>query len=111
MSTSLETEVLQLHAQVCAGLADPSRILILYELSQSPRNVTDLATNLRLAQPVVSRHLKVLRERGMVLSERRGTVVEYQLADHRLIEALDLLRAVLRDVLAKGAELADVAAA
>ncbi len=107
MNNVLETEVVQLHAQICAGLADPSRILILYELSQSPRNVTELATNLNMPQPLVSRHLKVLRERGMVVTERRGTMVEYSLADKRLIEALDLLRAVLRDSLAKGAELAE----
>ena len=110
MNTALESEVVQLHAQICAGLADPSRILILYELSQSPRNVTELATNLNMPQPLVSRHLKVLRERGMVATERRGTTVEYTLADKRLIEALDLLRAVLRDSLAKGAELAEALA-
>jgi ArsR family transcriptional regulator len=107
MNSVLESEVVQLHAQICAGLADPSRILILYELSLSPRNVTELATNLKMPQPLVSRHLKILRERGMVQPERRGTTIEYTLADHRLIDALDLLRAVLRDSLAKRAELAD----
>ena len=91
MNSTLETEVLQLHAEICAGLADPNRILILYELSQSSRNVTELSTNLKMPQPLVSRHLKVLRERGMVLAERHGTVVEYTLADSRLIQALDLL--------------------
>ncbi len=110
MNAVLETEVLQLHAQICAGLADPSRIMILYELSQSSHNVTELATNLKMPQPLVSRHLKVLRERGMVVTERHGTTVEYTLADKRLIEALDLLRAILRDTLAKGAELAEAIA-
>lgn len=107
MNSVLETEVAQLHAEICAGLADPNRILILYELSQSPRNVTELSTNLKMSQPLVSRHLKVLRERRMVIAERHGTVVEYSLADHRLIEALDLLREVLRDGLTKRAELAE----
>ncbi|HEX8992581.1 MAG TPA: metalloregulator ArsR/SmtB family transcription factor [Anaerolineales bacterium] len=107
MNTVLETEVVQLHAQICGGLADPNRILILYELSQSPRNVTELSTALKMPQPLVSRHLKVLRERGMVVTERHGTMVEYTLADQRLIEALDLLRAVLRKSLEKGAELAE----
>lgn len=110
MNSALETEVLQLHAEICAGLADPSRILLLYELSQAPRNVTELGLTLKMPQPLVSRHLKVLRERGMVLADRQGTVVQYSLADQRLIEALDLLRAVLRDTLAKRAELADAIA-
>ena len=108
MSSSLETEVTQLHAEICAGLADPSRILILYALSDGPRNVTDICNTLEMPQPSVSRHLKILRERRMVTAERQGTVVQYSLADKRLVEALDLLRAVLRDGLAKRAELVDV---
>ena len=48
MNTDLETEVLQLHAEICAGLADPSRIMILYELSSNPRNVTELTAGLKM---------------------------------------------------------------
>lgn len=110
MNTDLETEVLKLHSEICAGLADPSRILILYELSSGPRNVTELSSNLRMPQPMVSRHLKVLRERGMAIAERQGTVVQYTLADKRLIQALDLLRAVLRDGLARRAALVEAIA-
>lgn len=108
MSSSLETEVTQLHAELCSGLADPSRILILYALSDGPHNVTEICNALEMPQPSVSRHLKILRERRMVTAERQGTVVQYSLADERLVEALDLLRAVLRDGLAKRAELVDV---
>ena len=110
MNGNLISEVTQLHAEICAGLADPNRILILYELSQSPRNVTELATNLKMPQPLVSRHLKVLRERGMVLPNRKGAVIQYSLADDRLIQALDLLRAVMRDGLTKRAELIEALA-
>jgi len=108
MNTPLETEVLQLHAEICAGLADPSRIMILYALSDGPHNVTEICNALEMPQPSVSRHLKILRERRMVTTERQGTVVQYSLADERLVNALDLLRAVLRDGLAKRAELVDV---
>lgn len=105
MNKILETEVNQLHAEICGGLADPNRIMILYALSQGPRNVTELCNELNMSQPLVSRHLKVLRERGMVTTKRLGTIIEYALADDRLIEALDLLRAVMRDGLTKRAEL------
>ncbi len=107
MNKVLELEVNQLHAEICAGLADPTRIMILYTLSQSPHNVTELCNELNMPQPLVSRHLKVLRERGMVTSERRGTVVVYSLGDTRLIQALDLLRSAMRDNLAKRAELVE----
>ena len=107
MSRILEQEVKTLHAEVCAGLADPKRIMILYELSDGPKNVTELANALQMPQPLVSRHLKVLRERGMVIATRHGPAVEYRLGDQRLIEALDLLRAVLRDHLSHRVELVE----
>jgi DNA-binding transcriptional ArsR family regulator len=107
MNSELENEVLQLHAEICAGLADPNRIMILYELSNGTRNVGELCSALHMQQSLTSRHLKILRERGMVTAERQGTIVQYSLADTRLVAALDLLRAVLRDTLTKRAQLAN----
>jgi DNA-binding transcriptional ArsR family regulator len=107
MPYALEQEINQLHAEICAGLADPKRILILYALHEKPRNVNELVELLDLSQPMVSRHLKVLRERGMVSTNRIGATVEYSLADERLIEALDLLRAVLANKLKSQAALAN----
>jgi DNA-binding transcriptional ArsR family regulator len=95
MQNTLRREVYQLHAEICQALADPSRILILYELREGPRSVGELAENLGLSQPTVSRHLKVLRDRRMVLAERDGTSIYYTLADEQVIEALNLLRSVL----------------
>jgi DNA-binding transcriptional ArsR family regulator len=104
-ASSLSNEVTQLHADICSALADPRRILILYALSEHPRNVSDLAAEVGASQPATSRHLKILRERGLVKAVRQGVSVEYNLADHRLIDALDLLRSVLRDRLAYRASL------
>jgi DNA-binding transcriptional ArsR family regulator len=107
MNSTLKAEVAQLHAEICGGLADSNRIMILYELSAGSKNVTELCNLLNVPQSLISRHLKILRERGMVTTERRGTIVIYSLADVRLIQALDLLRAVMRDGLAKHAALVD----
>lgn len=107
MNSTLEMEVTQLHAEICAGLADPSRILILYELAQSPRNVTEICNSLSMSQPLVSRHLKVLRERGLVNAERNGTAITYSLANQKIIEALDLLRAAMREIMARRAALVE----
>jgi len=104
----LAQEVTQLHADICSALADPRRILLLYALAEKPRNVNDLANEIGISQPATSRHLKLLRERGLVTATRDGANVEYSINDHRLIEALDLLRAVLRDRLAHSASLVDV---
>ncbi len=107
VTSSLHQEIILLHAQVCQGLADPKRILLLYALADGPRRVTDLAEALGVPQPTVSHHLKILRERGLVTADQEGTAVYYALADERVIRALDLLRDVLRDQLALQADLAE----
>ncbi|RLC62178.1 MAG: transcriptional regulator [Chloroflexi bacterium] len=104
---TLTEEINLLHAQICQGLADPTRILILYYLDEAPRYVTELAEILEVSQPTVSHHLKVLRDRGLVTATREGNTVHYALRDRRIIQALDLLRAVMADVLAEQAELVE----
>jgi ArsR family transcriptional regulator len=99
MTTNLREEINRLHAEVCSALADPNRILILYTLAEHPMNVSELSRMVDLPQPTVSRHLKVLRDRGMVAPTRDGQSVFYNLTDRRIIKALDLLRAVLADSL------------
>lgn len=99
MTITRKDEIVQLHAQFCSALSDTNRLLILYTLSEGPLNVTELAAQLAVPQPTVSRHLKVLRERGMLVARREGPVVIYSLADARIIQALDLLRQMMADSL------------
>ncbi len=107
MDPTLIEEVNLLHAQMCQALADPTRILILYFLAERPRHVNELVDVLDVRQPTVSHHLKILRNRGLVTATREGNAVRYALRDHRVVEALDLLRAVISDVLTDRARLAD----
>jgi DNA-binding transcriptional ArsR family regulator len=97
ITQTLKQEISQLEANLCSAFADPTRILILYALDERSRNVTELTNELGTTQSTTSRHLKILRERGLVRTTRQGTTITYELADDRLIEALDILRTVLRD--------------
>jgi DNA-binding transcriptional ArsR family regulator len=106
---TLREEVYQLHANLCSGIADPKRILILYKLAEFPSNVSDLAEVLETPQPTISRHLKILRDCGLVSSKRDKKSVIYDLVDRRVIKALDLLRAVLAETLESKSELAKTA--
>lgn len=105
VNPALIQEISQLEADFCFALSDPTRLLILYALADGPRNVTEMTNELNVIQPTISRHLKVLRERGLVYTVRQGTTVTYHLADVRLIQALDLLRTVMRERLAYRASL------
>ena len=109
ISPQLSQEVTRLHAEICSGLADPRRILIIYALSEQSRNVSQIANEVDISQPAASRHLTILRERGIVSANRVGQSVIYMLQDQRIIQALDLLRAVLADKLKSQADLANSA--
>jgi DNA-binding transcriptional ArsR family regulator len=100
INQTLQHEISQLQANFCSSLSDSTRLLILYALNDGPHNVTELTVELNLNQSTASRHLKILREHGLVHTTRHGTTITYEISDQRLIQALDLLRSVMRDRLA-----------
>jgi DNA-binding transcriptional ArsR family regulator len=55
------------------ALAEPHRRVILQLVAEGPRPVGDIASNLDITPQAVSRHLKVLREAGLVDERREGT--------------------------------------
>ena len=102
---TLSQEINQLHANICSAISEPSRILLLYAIKEKPRNVNGLAEAVEISQPAASRHLKVLKERGLIQANREGSSVIYTLTDDRLIQALDLLREVMFDQMAHRVDL------
>ncbi|MFO8076007.1 MAG: ArsR/SmtB family transcription factor [Actinomycetota bacterium] len=64
-------------AELFKALGDPLRLSILDRLAAGPRCVCDLREELSIAGNLLSHHLKVLREAGLVRSERQGRWVTY----------------------------------
>jgi DNA-binding transcriptional ArsR family regulator len=69
-----------------AALADPSRRQILDLLRTGERTVGDLVARLRQSQPGVSKHLRILRESGLVVVRRDGRRRWYRLQAQPLAE-------------------------
>jgi DNA-binding transcriptional ArsR family regulator len=69
-----------------AVLAEPSRRAILGLLARSERSVGDLESKLRMTQPSVSKHLRVLREAGFVESRVEAQRRLYRLRPEPLME-------------------------
>jgi ArsR family transcriptional regulator len=67
--------------KVMKALADPSRVKIVKALQHKPMCVCEIHTALGLAQPTVSRHLKILEDAGLVAYKKSGLWVNYTLAD------------------------------
>jgi ArsR family transcriptional regulator len=106
LSQESKEEFYQLHAHLCKALAHPTRLLIIDELRDGPRSVSDLVDRIGLRQSNLSQHLGILRDQRLVIARRDGQTVYYSLRDARVTQAFDLLRQVLRSVLKEGERLA-----
>lgn len=76
------------------ALGDPSRRAIVELLSSGGRSVREIADDLPISRPAVSRHLRLLREAGLVDDEPRGTRRIYHLQE----AGLDAVRAYIEQV-------------
>jgi DNA-binding transcriptional ArsR family regulator len=71
----------ELVAQVAQTIANPHRLELLDLLVQAPRSVEQLAEASALSIANASQHLQRLKRAGLVVSERRGTSMQYHIAD------------------------------
>lgn len=80
-------------AELLRALASEVRLAVVAELANAPRCVHELQAALRgqdreVSQPLLSQHLKVLRDAGLVTTTRTGTKITYRLADARAIRVV-----------------------
>jgi ArsR family transcriptional regulator len=82
-AAGLSPEAAARYAAVLKALADPHRLRMLSIIAAQPAAdplcVCEIEGEFGLSQPTISHHLKVLREAGLVHSDRRGTWVYYRL--------------------------------
>jgi DNA-binding transcriptional ArsR family regulator len=85
------------------ALADPIRIEILSYLRDGEKCVCEIVPHLNLIQPLVSRHLKILKDAGMIRCRKDGTKRMYSTVDQKIYEIIDALSPELVAVLTREA--------
>jgi ArsR family transcriptional regulator, arsenate/arsenite/antimonite-responsive transcriptional repressor len=75
-------------AEIYKALADPTRRRILELLREKEMSAGEIAEHFDLSKPTLSGHFNVLREAGLVETERNGTTIVYRLNVSVLEEAL-----------------------
>jgi len=93
MVDSRSTEPLVTGASLLAAVADPIRLQLLHVLVGRTRCVCDLQPEPAIPGNLLSYHLKVLREAGLIEGTRRGRWIDYSLTEG----ALERLHAALPD--------------
>lgn len=91
-------------AQLFKVLGSESRLGLLRVIEREPRTVGALAEATGLSQPLVSQHLRTLRQTGLVIAERRGKEVIYQVADRHVSHVIADALAHVREPAATNAE-------
>ena len=82
---------LRFKAQVFHALSASDRLEILEFLRDGEKCVCEIVPHLNLIQPVVSRHLKILKDSGIIRCRKDGTKRLYSIVDPRVYGAVDAL--------------------
>ena len=88
-------------AKIFNALSDPVRIEIVEFLRGGEKCVCEIVPHVHLIQPVVSRHLKILKDCGLLKYRKEGNRRLYSITDYRIVEIIDAIRPDLVDTLSK----------
>lgn len=84
-----DKQIFQIHADICQALTHPIRLEIIESLREGEKSVTQLVEALQAPQGTVSRHLSIMRSKGVVVPRHEGTNVYYRLGSPRISAAYD----------------------
>ena len=87
-----------------ATFAHTTRMRIFCALQREPKTVTEIAGDAGISITNASQHLRLMRDRGAVIAEKRAQSVYYRIADPRFVEAAMLIREALSEQLRQDAE-------
>lgn len=93
-------QLYQIHADICRTLTHPIRLEIIDRLREGEKSVTQLVAELDAPQGTVSRHLGVMRAKGVVLPRREGTNIYYRLGNPHVLTAYDAMHQFVMEYLA-----------
>lgn len=91
--SKISARMIQEAAEVLKTIGHPVRLEILELLDEGgEHNVTAIYEALGLDQPIVSQHLGLMRDKGIVASRREGVNVFYRVHDEKVTRVLDCIR-------------------
>ncbi len=88
-------EIYELHAEVCKTLANPVRLMIINTLRAKKMCASEVLKKVKTNKVILSQHMSLLVEQGVVTAERKGRNVFYELSNPDIIKACDIMRKVL----------------
>jgi ArsR family transcriptional regulator len=100
---SAATDQNRFKSTVFHALSDPLRLEIVAYLRDGEKCVCEIVPHLNLVQPLISRHLKILKDAGLIRCRKDGTKRLYSIVDPQIYTVVDSLTPELLKTLAKEA--------
>jgi ArsR family transcriptional regulator, virulence genes transcriptional regulator len=91
----LDAKSCELVAEFFSILGHARRVAIFCELHDGSKTVSELAESCGATLPNVSQHLRIMRDKGMVKTEKEGQSVYYSIVDERFVDACRTIRDAL----------------
>jgi ArsR family transcriptional regulator len=88
-------------AKIFNALSDPVRLEILEFMRVGEKCVCEIVPHVGLIQPVVSRHLRILKDCGLLKCRKEGNRRLYSITEYRVFEIVDAAGSDLVDALSK----------
>jgi DNA-binding transcriptional ArsR family regulator len=88
---SKPNNITRFRAKIFNALSDPIRLEIMEFLRDGEKCVCEITPHLKLLQPVVSRHLKILKNAGLVKRRKQGTWHMYSITNPEVCNVIDQL--------------------
>jgi len=92
-----ERRLAERQAQFCGAFSSPIRLQIMLLLGEGDYAVGEIAEALDYPMPLISQHLRLMRDKGCLGSRKEGKRVFYYVANRKFLEALQLLREGMRE--------------
>ena len=105
-----DRDVYRIHAEICQALTHSVRLEIIDHLRLGEKTVSELVDEMEMPQSSISRHLRLMRTKGVVRARRDGPNVYYALSDEKVVQAYDLIHQFVIDHYAKQLDLFEVEA-
>ncbi|MCY6370188.1 ArsR/SmtB family transcription factor [Clostridium ganghwense] len=86
-----------MYVKIFKALAHPIRIKIVRSLIPGQLCVCELNENVEFTQSNLSQHLKILRDAGILKSEKDGLKIMYSIKDERVIQLLNIVENMIKD--------------
>ena len=92
-----QVTVFDMQAELCLAMGHAVRLQIVHLLRNEPKRVSSIAEVLNISQATISRHLAVLRNVGILSTQRQGTDIIYKIVNPKITDICESMRAVLAE--------------